>query len=81
MYNTRIGVGRTDMSKVYVKQDRTGKLKWYKGTIIGKQRFIRNSMAIFNKPSEKYEEDKLLIKMSNGKKITVWNSETYEAIL
>lgn len=72
---------RSFMQKVYAKQNRTGKTKWYKGVVIGKQGYIRTSMAIFDNPAKEYNEDKLLVKMSNGEKITVWRSETFNAIV
>lgn len=68
------------MSKVYVMQNRTGKEKWYKGVVIGIQTFTKESMAFMGEPKKEYREDKLLVKMSNGKKITVWRSQTYNEV-
>jgi len=69
------------MRKVYVKQERrAGERKWYKGEVIGTQSFIRQTMSIFDGPPKEYSEDKLLVRMSNGQRITVWKSETYDEV-
>lgn len=66
--------------KVYALQSRSGKTKYYKGVVIGRQSFKRQSMAIFNKPAAEYNEDKLLVKMSDRSTITVWESEVFVAV-
>lgn len=70
------------MNKVLAKQTRKtkkgSKTDYYRGTVIGRQRFVKTSMAIFDNPGKEYEEDKLLVKMSNGEKIQVWESETFK---
>jgi hypothetical protein len=67
-------------NKVYVRRNLTGKYKWYKGVVVGRNRFLRRERILFDfdfKTTE-WAEDKLLVKMSNGDKVTVWSSDTYK---
>lgn len=66
--------------KVLAKQKRHDKEKYYLGRVIGRQSFTRTTMSIFDTPAKEYVEDKLLVKMSDGKTISVWESEIYRIV-
>lgn len=66
--------------KVYALHKRGDNNRYYKGIIIGSQKFERETMSIFDKPPQKYTDEMLLIRMSNGEQIKRWRTDVFEVV-
>ena len=71
--------------KVRVQVIRQEKKRWLIGTVIGTKSFVRDNSSplgqIFNmQPVRTWNEDKLLIKLSNGSFATAWDSDVFEVV-
>lgn len=63
--------------KIYFAETRSGKRGWYIGKVLGFKHLMHKQSSLFA-PDKSFPDTRLLILTSDRRKITEWESNTFE---
>jgi hypothetical protein len=64
--------------KLYFKELRGDKEKYYIGTFLGFRHMVRTTRGIFGGQIEQWTDDSLLIETSDHRRVQAWQLDTFE---